>query len=140
MAEKAELLERLVVSYPDAIWAVGPNSDFILTTATSSQWRKREDGALSGPAHRARGNRAAGVKTHTGGPSVRAGSGILAFLPSERKSYVHAFANEGVPTYMRVIKNIHDTEAVQVMTGEDDARDTAEFCRISKSCMVGLLH
>jgi hypothetical protein len=58
------------------------------------------------------------------------GSNILAFLPGEQKSYVHAFANHGIPTYVRIIKDIQENAPVQVMTGEDDARDTALFCRI----------
>lgn len=133
MAEKAELLERLVVSYPDAIWAVGPefgfhpdNGNFVKVAETPRmglyQVLPTEPGVTV---------RQASKPILVAHPYVL-GPGILAFLPSERKSYVHAFANQGVPTYMRVIKNIHDTEAVQVMTGEDDARDTAEFCRLLK--------
>lgn len=61
------------------------------------------------------------------------GPNILAFLPEERKSYVHAFADQGIPTYIRILKDIGETPAVQVMTGEDDARDTAVFCRLLKT-------
>lgn len=57
------------------------------------------------------------------------GADILAFLPSENKSYVHCFANHGVPTYIRILKNIDDHPAVQTITLEDDIRDTASFCR-----------
>ncbi len=56
------------------------------------------------------------------------GANILAFLPGEKKSYVHAFANQGVPTYVRIMKDITTTPAVQTMTGEDDALDTRGFC------------
>jgi hypothetical protein len=56
------------------------------------------------------------------------GPNILAFLPGEKKSYVHAFADQGIPTYMRILKDIQTTPAVQIMTGEDDARDTRIFC------------
>ncbi|WP_157212251.1 metal transporter [Desulfomonile tiedjei] len=58
------------------------------------------------------------------------GPNILAFLPGEGKSYVHSFANQGIPTYVRIIKNIDENPAVQTMTGEDDALDTRYFARI----------
>ena len=65
-------------------------------------------------------------------PPFVLGANILAFLPGEERSYCHAFANQGIPTYIRVLKNIQDTEAVQVMTPEDDARDTRQFCEVLK--------
>ncbi len=61
-------------------------------------------------------------------PPYVLGANILAFLPGEHKSYVHAFANEGIPTYIRIMKDIDETPAVQMMTGEDDAKDTRSFC------------
>ncbi len=61
-------------------------------------------------------------------PPVVLGPNILAFLPGESKSYVHAFANQGIPTYARLLKDVVATPAVQVMTGEDDASDTRFFC------------
>jgi len=61
------------------------------------------------------------------------GPNILAFLPDEKKSYVHAFADQGIPTYIRILKDIQTTEAVQLMTGEDDARDTRRFCEMLKA-------
>ena len=61
-------------------------------------------------------------------PPYVLGSNILAFLPAERRSYVHAFANQGIPTYIRIMKPLAETEALQVMTGEDDVRDTRLFC------------
>lgn len=61
-------------------------------------------------------------------PPYVLGPNILAFLPDEQKSYVHAFANQGIPTYIRIMKDIDITPAVQTMTGEDDARDTRFFC------------
>jgi hypothetical protein len=65
-------------------------------------------------------------------PPFVLGANILAFLPGEERSYCHAFANQGIPTYIRVLKNIRDAEAVQVMTPEDDAKDTRRFCEILK--------
>jgi hypothetical protein len=61
-------------------------------------------------------------------PPYVLGANILAFLPYENKSYTHCFANQGIPTYIRILKDINTTEALQVMTGEDDARDTRLFC------------
>lgn len=61
-------------------------------------------------------------------PPYVLGANILAFLPGENKSYVHCFANQGIPTYIRVVKDIDTTEAVQLMTPEDDTRDTRFFC------------
>ncbi|MGD9083025.1 MAG: metal transporter, partial [Desulfobacterales bacterium] len=61
-------------------------------------------------------------------PPYVLGANILAFLPYEHKSYTHCFANRGIPTYIRILKDINMTEAVQVMTGEDDALDTRLFC------------
>lgn len=61
-------------------------------------------------------------------PPFVLGANILAFLPGEKRSYAHAFANQGIPTYIRVLKNIKRTEAVQVMTQEDDTLDTRRFC------------
>lgn len=60
------------------------------------------------------------------------GANILGFLPDERKSYTHAYADQGIPTYIRILKNIDQNQALQVMTGEDDARDTRYFCEILK--------
>lgn len=56
-------------------------------------------------------------------PPYILGANILALLPGENRSYVHAFANHGIPTYIRVLKDIRASPAVQIMTGEDDARD-----------------
>ena len=57
------------------------------------------------------------------------GSDILAFLPGEKKSYVHCFANHGIPTYVRILKDIDSTPAVQNICIEDDVRDTKSFCQ-----------
>jgi len=61
-------------------------------------------------------------------PPFVLGSNILGFLPNEKRSYAHSYANAGIPTYIRVMKNIHENEAVQVMTPDDDAVDTRFFC------------
>jgi hypothetical protein len=61
-------------------------------------------------------------------PPYMLGVHILSFLPHENKSYAHAFANEGIPTYVRVVKDIMKTEAVQRTTPEDDCLQTLELC------------
>ena len=61
-------------------------------------------------------------------PPFVLGANILAFLPAENRSYAHAFANQGIPTYIRVLKSIQSAEAVQQMTQENDALDTRRFC------------
>jgi len=61
-------------------------------------------------------------------PPYVLGPGILAFLPGENKSYTHCYANQGIPTYIRILKDIETTPAVQVMTAEDDCLDTKYFC------------
>jgi len=61
-------------------------------------------------------------------PPYVLGANILGFLPDENRSYAHCFANQGIPTYIRILKDIQTTEPLQVMTGEDDARDTRLFC------------
>jgi hypothetical protein len=61
-------------------------------------------------------------------PPFVLGANILGFLPGEKRSYAHAFANQGFPTYIRVLKDIRTSEAVQCMGPEDDARDTRRFC------------
>lgn len=62
-------------------------------------------------------------------PPYVMGANILGFLPGENRSYAHNFANQGIPTYIRILKNIETTEAVQVMTAEEDCLDTRRFCR-----------
>ncbi|MDZ7758998.1 MAG: hypothetical protein U5L00_01910 [Desulfovermiculus sp.] len=57
------------------------------------------------------------------------GADILAFLPGEKKSYVHCFANHGIPTYVRILKDINTNPAVQNICIEDDVQDTKSFCQ-----------
>jgi hypothetical protein len=61
-------------------------------------------------------------------PPYVLGANIMAFLPGEDKSFVHCFANQGIPTYIRIVKDIYTNLAVQVTTGEDDCQDTRLFC------------
>ena len=66
-------------------------------------------------------------------PPFVLGANILAFLPGEQKSYCHSFANKGIPTYIRIMKNIDSNPAVQTMSLEDDALDTKYFCEQIKA-------
>jgi hypothetical protein len=61
-------------------------------------------------------------------PPYVLGANILSFLPDENRSYAHCFANQGIPTYIRMMKPVHENPSVQVMTGEDDVNDTQLFC------------
>ncbi|MBK8175875.1 MAG: hypothetical protein IPK66_11595 [Rhodospirillales bacterium] len=61
-------------------------------------------------------------------PPYMLGVHILSFLPFENKSYAHSFANEGIPTYVRVVKDIMSTEAVQQTTPDEDCLQTLELC------------
>jgi hypothetical protein len=65
-------------------------------------------------------------------PPYVLGANILGFLPYEQRSYTHCYANLGIPTYIRILKDIQTTPALQLMTGEDDARDTRLFCETIK--------
>ena len=62
-------------------------------------------------------------------PPYMLGVHILSFLPGENKSYAHSFANEGIPTYVRVVKDIMENPAVQTMTPDDDCDQTRELCQ-----------
>ena len=66
-------------------------------------------------------------------PPYVLGGNILGFLPGENRSYTHCYANLGIPTYIRIMKDISVTPALQVMTGEDDTLDTQLFCEKIKA-------
>ncbi|MFC1835910.1 metal transporter, partial [Thermodesulfobacteriota bacterium] len=131
MAELAATMHRLVIDFPEAIKDISKEYGFHFDSG--------------GYAHVAQTDRMdlyqvlpsdPGVEVNEAGKPILIahpyvlGSNILAFLPGEKRSYVHAFANQGIPTYVRIIKDISDHPPVQTMTGEDDALDTARFCRI----------
>ncbi len=133
MAEKAEALKRLVVEYPKAIRDIGAEYGF--HPESGGYAKVAETGRMelyqvlpTQPGVEVRSDHKPIIVVH---PYVL-GPNILVFLPQENKSYVHAFANCGIPTYLRVNKDIQTNEAAQITTGEDDARDTAYFCKILK--------
>jgi len=133
MGEKAAVFQRLVVDYADAIkdieseYGFHPNSGGYVRVAETDRMELYQV-LPTVPDVEIQSDHKPIIICH---PYVL-GPNILVFLPEERKSYIHAFANFGIPTYLRVLKDIQTNEPVQIMTGEDDAVDTAEFCRIVK--------
>ncbi len=131
LAEKADILHRLIVEYPKAIRQIGEEFGFHPEKGGYELVAETDRMGLyqvlpTQPGVEVRNDLKPIVLVH---PYVL-GCGIMCFLPGEKKSYVHAFANQGIPTYYRVIKDIDTSPGVQTMTGEDDARDTAYFCKI----------
>ena len=130
MARQARLTETLVYAYPQAIKDIRteygfhfdrPGYDQVAETDRFVLWRvlPRDKDVEIDP----------GGKPVVIIPPYVLGANILAFLPGEGKSYVHAFADQGIPTYVRIMKDIALTPAVQTMTAEDEVLDTAYFCR-----------
>ena len=128
MARQARLMELVVHEYPQAIRDIEPEYGFhfedgnYLKTAETDRfvlyqvlpWDKS-------------------VKVRKKGkpvviiPPYVLGANILSFLPGEGKSFAHCFANQGIPTYIRIVKDIYTNLAVQKMTGEEDCLDTKFF-------------
>lgn len=129
-AGQARKMRTLVYDYPDAIRAIKPQYGLHFDDGGYQKAAETDRFILYQVLPRDKR-----VKVRERGkpivilPPYVLGPNILAFLPGERKSYVHAFANEGIPTYLRVMKDIGTTPAVQCMTGEDDALDTKFFCQ-----------
>lgn len=132
-ARKARLMKLIIEDYPQAIRRIEPEFGFHFDNGNYVKAGETERFKIYQvlPTHKH-------IKANKNGkpvlilPPYVLGENILAFLPNEDKSYAHSFANQGIPTYIRVIKNINETPAVQVMTGEDDALDTQYFCNIIK--------
>jgi len=127
--KKAKILEELVYNYSRAIRDIAPEFGFHFDDGGYELAAETDRFLLyrvfpTDPS----------VKTRQDGkpviiiPPYVLGANILAFLPGENKSYTHAFANQGIPTYIRIMKDVETTPALPVMTGEDDARDTRQFC------------
>ena len=129
-ARQAELLDLVVNVYPKAIDAIEPEYGFHF---------ERGDHILADETDRFLLYRVApslpGVKTRSDAkpvlilPPYVLGANILGFLPGEQRSYAHCFSNQGFPTYIRILKEIDTTPALQTMSGEDDALDTQRFCQ-----------
>ncbi len=133
-ARKAELLDLLVYGYPQAIENIEPEYGFhfdngrYIKAAETDRFELYQVLPLD-PQVPVRENGKPVIIV----PPYVLGVNILAFLPGENKSYVHCFANQGIPTYIRVVKDIDTTEAVQLMTPEDDTLDTRYFCEQVKA-------
>jgi pimeloyl-ACP methyl ester carboxylesterase len=126
---QAELLDQVIQAYPKAIDAIAPEFGFhfergehVLLDETERFLLYRVAPSIKGVKIRA------DAKPLLILPPYVLGANILAFLPGERRSYAHCFANQGFPTYIRILKEIDVSPALQVMTGEDDAKDTRRFC------------
>ncbi len=122
-------LQRVLKEYPQAILAIEPEYGFHFEKQPDSLFAETDRFFL----HQVLPSRPEIVTDDRMKPVVIIppfvlGANILAFLPGERKSYAHSFADKGVPTYIRIMKEIHATPAVQTMALEDDARDTRFFC------------
>lgn len=134
LTRRTRLLEQVIYAYPKAIREIRAEFGFhfeepgyVKIAETDRfflyQVLPREEGVSVNP----QGKPILIIHPYVLGPN------ILCFLPQEKKSYVHAFANQGIPTYVRILKDIDQTPAVQTMTGEDDARDTRFLCEHLKA-------
>ena len=128
-AKRTELMKHLVHTYPEAIRAIEPEYGFHFDDGRYIKAAETERFYLYQVLPRDKNievqERSKPILII---PPYVLGPNIMAFLPDENKSFVHCFANQGIPTYIRIVKDIETTEAVQVMTGEDDCRDTRVLC------------
>ena len=126
---KSDLLELMAFRYPEAIQAIEPEYGFHFERGENPTIAETDRFILYQvlPSDSTVAVRNEGKPVLILPPYVL-GANILGFLPGENRSYAHCFANQGIPTYIRILKDIQTTEALQVMTGEDDARDTRVFC------------
>jgi len=128
MARQARLMNLVVHEYPQAIRDIEPEYGFHFEDGNYIKTAETERFCLYQvlPLDKS-------VKVRKKGkpiviiPPYVLGANILAFLPGEGKSFVHCFANQGIPIYIRIVKDIYTNPAVQEMTGEDDCRDTKFF-------------
>ena len=128
-SRKASLMNRVIYDFPKAIRDIKPEFGFHLGSKGYEKVAETDRFDLyrvlpSEP----------GVETDPSGkpilmiPPYVLGENILCFLPGEGRSFVHAYANQGIPTYVRIVKDIRHSEAVQTMSGEDDTLDIRNFC------------
>jgi hypothetical protein len=126
---QAELMDLVVNTYPQAIQAIEPEYGFHFERGEHFLFDETDRFYLYriSPSHKKVGiNKKA--KPIVILPPYVLGANILGFLPGDDRSYAHCFANQGIPTYIRILKDIQTTEALQLMNGDDDARDTRQFC------------
>ena len=124
---EAELLEKIVYTYPQAIRDIENDYGFhfeddgYIRTAETDRFILYRVLARNGNAGDSNAKPILII------PPYVLGANILAFLPGEKKSYVHAYADQGIPTYIRIMKSIDNSPAVQTLTGEEDALDIGYF-------------
>lgn len=128
LERKTELLELMAFRYPQAIQAIEPEYGFHFERGENPRIDETDRFVLyqvlpTDPKVSVRND----GKPILILPPYVLGANILGFLPGENRSYAHCFANQGIPTYIRILKDIRTSEALQVMTGDDDARDTRRF-------------
>ena len=129
MADRARLMELLVYGYPEAIREIEPEYGFHFDDGRYLKAAETERFILYQVLPRDEN-----IQVRQNGkpvlliPPYVLGANIMAFLPDENKSFVHCFASQGIPTYIRIVKNIADNPAVQLLTGEEDCLDTKLFC------------
>lgn len=127
--QQIEMMKNVLEDYPRAILDIEPEYGFHFESGEHLKFAETDRFTLYRIAPSKQG-----VTTKTDRkpvviiPPFVLGTNILAFLPGEQKSYAHSFANQGIPTYVRVMKDIQETPATQVMTMEEDALDTRYFC------------
>jgi hypothetical protein len=129
LKQQTDLMALMAWGYPQAIEAIGAEYGFHF---------ERGQHTLVEETDRFRLYRIApswpGVETRFNSkpvlivPPYVLGANILGFLPGEDRSYAHCFANQGIPTYIRILKDIAVCEPLQTMSAEDDAIDTRRFC------------
>lgn len=134
MARQAKLMEQVVYAYPEAIQDIKSEYGFHFDRPGYEKFAETDRfflyQVLPQDSHTKVAKQGKPIIII---PPYVLGANILAFLPGEGKSYVHAFANHGIPTYIRIMKDIGTTPAVQTITGEDDALDTRLFCERVKA-------
>lgn len=128
MARQARLMELVVHEYPQAIRAIEPEYGFHFDDGNYIKTAETERFYLYQvlPWDKSVKVRKKGKPVVIIPPYVL-GANILSFLPAEGKSFAHCFANQGIPTYIRIVKDIYSNVAVQEMTGEEDCLDTRLF-------------
>ncbi|BBO69883.1 hypothetical protein DSCA_38130 [Desulfosarcina alkanivorans] len=133
-SRQAELLDLVANVYPKAIDAIAPEYGFhfergehVLADETDRFYLYRVAPSIPNAETRA------GAKPILIIPPYVLGANILGFLPGEQRSYAHCFANQGFPTYIRILKVIDAHPALQTMDGDDDANDTRRFCETIKN-------
>jgi hypothetical protein len=129
IARQATLLDLTVSTYPRAIDAIAPEYGFHFESGKHALVDETDRFLLYQVAPSSPGTKTAkDAKPVLIIPPYVLGANILGFLPGEQRSYAHCFANQGYPTYIRIMKEIDTTPALQVMRAEDDALDTQQFC------------